>query len=98
MTSKHEKKHEGLDRYIILALFIIVAAAAIIYNLAKIQLVDGQNYREEAIYRLSSTGVIYPKRGDILTETGFPLPEAVWATVPSMWMSRCPMMKKTGCS
>lgn len=73
MTSKHEKKHEGLDRYIILALFIIVAAAAIIYNLAKIQLVDGQNYREEAIYRLSSTGVIYPKRGDIFDRNGVPI-------------------------
>ncbi|NLL66295.1 MAG: hypothetical protein GX236_01165 [Clostridiaceae bacterium] len=73
MTNKHEKKHEGLDRYIIMALFIIIAAVAIIYNLAKIQLVDGQNYREEAIYRLSASGVIYPKRGDIFDRNGVPI-------------------------
>ncbi len=73
MNNKHEKKHEGLDRYIIMAVFILIAAVAIIYNLAKIQIVDGQSYREEAIYRLSSSGVIYPKRGDIFDRNGVPI-------------------------
>ena len=73
MTNKQEKKHEGLDRYIILALFVIIAAIAIIYNLAKIQIVNGQNYRDEAIYRLSASGVIYPKRGDIFDRNGVPI-------------------------
>lgn len=68
-----EKKHEGLDRYIILAVFIIAASAAIIYNLAKIQIIDGQKYREESIYRLSATGSIYPKRGDIYDRNGIPI-------------------------
>lgn len=73
MSNKHEKKHEGLDRYIIMAAFIIIAAVAIIYNLAKIQIVDGQSYRQEAIYRLSATGVVYPKRGDIFDRNGVPI-------------------------
>lgn len=70
---KKESKFEGLDRYIILAIFIIVSAVAIIYNLAKIQLVDGQKYREESIYRLSAEGEIYPKRGDIFDRNGVPI-------------------------
>ena len=73
MSNKQEKKHEGLDRYIIMAVFILIAAVAIIYNLAKIQIVDGQSYREEAIYRLSASGVIYPKRGDIFDRNGVPI-------------------------
>lgn len=71
--SKNEKKQQGLDRYIILAVFIIIAAVAIIYNLAKIQIVDGQKYKEESIYRLSANGVIYPKRGDIFDRKGVPI-------------------------
>jgi penicillin-binding protein 2 len=73
MNNKHDNKHEGLDRYIIMAVFIIVAALAIIYNLAKIQIVEGQSHREEAVYRLSATGVIYPKRGDIFDRNGVPI-------------------------
>ena len=65
-----DKKSEGLDRYIILATIIIVAAVAIIYNLAKIQLIDGQRYREESVYRLAARGEIYPKRGDIFDRNG----------------------------
>ncbi len=68
-----EKKHEGLDRYLILAVFIIIAAAAIIYNLADIQLINGQKYKEESVYRLSAKGVIYPKRGDIFDRNGVPI-------------------------
>jgi penicillin-binding protein 2 len=71
--SKDEKKHEGLDRYIILSFFILVAAAAIIYNLAKIQLIDGQKYKEETKYRLSAEGSIYPKRGDIYDRNMVPI-------------------------
>lgn len=70
---KNENKHEGLDRYIIFAILIIVSTVAIIYNLAKIQLVDGQKYREESIYRLSAKGEIYPKRGDIFDRNGVPI-------------------------
>ena len=73
MNNKEEKKYEGLDRYIIMALFILIAAIAIIYNLAKIQIVNGQYYRDEAIYRLSAKGVIYPKRGDIYDRNGVPI-------------------------
>ncbi|NMA65546.1 MAG: penicillin-binding protein 2 [Clostridiaceae bacterium] len=74
MNRNHdEKKHEGLDRYIILAIFIIIAAIAIVYNLAKIQIVDGQKYKEESIYRLSAKGNIYPKRGDIFDRNGVPI-------------------------
>ncbi|MGI6050442.1 MAG: penicillin-binding protein 2 [Firmicutes bacterium] len=68
-----DKKSEGLDRYIILATIIIVAAVAIIYNLAKIQLIDGQRYREESVYRLAARGEIYPKRGDIFDRNGVPI-------------------------
>jgi penicillin-binding protein 2 len=71
--SKDENKREGLDRYIILAILIIVAAAAIILRLAKIQIVNGQMYREETKYRLSAKGVIYPKRGDIYDRKGVPI-------------------------
>lgn len=68
-----EKKHEGLDRYIILAVFIFAASAAIIYNLAKIQIINGQKYKEESVYRLAATGSIYPKRGDIYDRNGVPI-------------------------
>ena len=73
VMSRDENKREGLDRYIILAVFILVAAAAIVFNLAKIQLVDGQKYKEETKYRLSAEGYIYPKRGDIFDRKGVPI-------------------------
>ena len=63
--SKDENKREGLDRYIILAILIIVAAAAIILRLAKIQIVNGQMYRRRPNIACRPKGVIYPKRGDI---------------------------------
>lgn len=71
--SNKEKKHEGLDRYIILAVMIIVATAAIIYKFAEIQIVNGPKYKEESVYRLSAKGVIYPKRGDIYDRNGVPI-------------------------
>ena len=71
--NREEKKHEGLDRYIILTIFIVLATVAIIYNLAKIQIVNGQKYREESVYRLSANGNIYPKRGDIYDRNGVPI-------------------------
>ena len=74
MNRNHkENRHKGLDRYIILAVFIMLASVAIIYNLAKIQIVDGQKYREESTYRLSAKGNIYPKRGDIFDRNGIPI-------------------------
>lgn len=72
MNSK-KTKQDGWDRYLILAAFIILAAVTIIYNLANIQIVNGQKYKEESIYRLSAEGVIYPKRGDILDRNGVPI-------------------------
>jgi len=71
--NQKEKKHEGLDRYIILAIFILIASIAIVYNLAKIQIVHGQKYKEESIYRLSAKGNIYPKRGNIYDRNGIPI-------------------------
>ena len=74
MSNKEkEKKHEGLDRYIIIAIFVIIASVAIIYNLANIQIVNGQKYRKESVYRLSASGSIYPKRGDIFDRNGVPI-------------------------
>jgi penicillin-binding protein 2 len=75
MNTKNTKKKrlEGWDRYLILGAFIIVVSTAIIYNLANIQIVNGQKYKEESIYRLSAEGVIYPKRGDILDRNGVPI-------------------------
>ncbi len=64
---------EGWDRYLILAIFIIVATTAIIYNLADIQIANGQKYKEESVYRLSAQGSIYPKRGDIYDRNGVPI-------------------------
>ncbi len=71
--NREEKKHEGLDRFIILAIFIIIVTVTLIYNLAKIQIVNGQKYKEESVYRLSATGNIYPKRGDIYDRNGVPI-------------------------
>lgn len=70
---KDERKHQGLDRYILLAAFILAAAALIIYNLAKIQLINGQSYKMESINRISTEGMIYPKRGDIFDRNGIPI-------------------------
>lgn len=56
-----------------MAIFIILASVAIIYNLATIQIVNGQKYKEESVYRLSAEGVIYPKRGDIFDCNGVPI-------------------------
>ncbi|MCX7772337.1 MAG: penicillin-binding protein 2, partial [Clostridia bacterium] len=44
-----------------------------VYNLANIQIVNGQKYKDESIYRLSAKGVIYPKRGDIYDRNGVPI-------------------------
>jgi penicillin-binding protein 2 len=48
MKSKDEKKHQGLDRYILIAVFILAAAGVIIYNLAVIQLIRGDDYKKES--------------------------------------------------
>ena len=71
--SKKEKKHEGLDRYLILAVLIMAATVAIFYKLAEIQIINGPKYKEESVYRLSAKGVIYPKRGDIYDRNGVPI-------------------------
>jgi penicillin-binding protein 2 len=71
--SNEEKKHKGLDRYIILAIIILVASAMMVYNLANIQLVNGQFYTEQSISRISTEGYIYPKRGDIYDRNGIPI-------------------------
>lgn len=70
---KKEKKHQGLDRYLILAFIIILISIKIIYELAIIQIVDSQKHKEAAIYRLSAEGSIYPKRGDIFDRNGVPI-------------------------
>lgn len=71
--SNEEKKHQGLDRYILLAVFILAAASLMIYSLANIQLIHGQEYVEESINRISTEGYIYPKRGDIFDRNGVPI-------------------------
>lgn len=71
--SSEEKKHKGLDRYIVLVVIILAAAAIIIYNLATIQLINGAYYQEQSISRISTQGYIYPKRGDIFDRNGIPI-------------------------
>ncbi|MDI9514445.1 MAG: penicillin-binding transpeptidase domain-containing protein [Bacillota bacterium] len=71
--SNEEKKHKGLDRYIVLAVCILAAAAIIIYNLATIQLINGAYYQEQSISRIATEGYIYPKRGDIFDRNGIPI-------------------------
>lgn len=71
--SNEEKKHKGLDRYIVLAVCILAAAAIIIYNLATIQLINGAYYQEQSISRIATQGYIYPKRGDIFDRNGIPI-------------------------
>ena len=67
------KRLESWDRYLILAICIVLAASAIVYNIADIQIVNGRKFREESVYRFSAEGVIYPKRGDILDRNGVPI-------------------------
>ncbi len=71
--SEKEKKREGLDRYIFMALFILALAVAIVYNLARLQLIEGSAKREESVRRMASTGTIYAQRGDIYDRNGVPL-------------------------
>jgi len=71
--SNEEKKHKGLDRYIVLAVIILAIAAIIIYNLATIQLINGAYYMEQSRKRISTQGYIYPKRGDIFDRNGIPI-------------------------
>lgn len=71
--SKEENKHRGLDRYILLAVFILAAASVMIYSLANIQLINGKYYEEQSISRISTKGYIYPKRGDIFDRNGVPI-------------------------
>jgi len=73
MKSKDEKKHQGLDRYILIAVFILAAAGVIIYNLAVIQLIRGDDYKKESISRIYTEGYIYPKRGNIYDRNGIPI-------------------------
>ena len=71
--SNEEKKHKGLDRYIVLAVIILAISAIIIYNLATIQLINGAYYQEQSISRIATEGYIYPKRGDIFDRNGIPI-------------------------
>jgi len=71
--SNEEKKHKGLDRYIVLVVFILTLSAVLVYNLANIQLVNGAYYMEQSISRISTQGYIYPKRGDIFDRNGIPI-------------------------
>lgn len=71
--SNEEKKHKGLDRYIVIAVFILAASAVIIYNLANIQLINGEYYQEQSVSHISTKGYIYPKRGDIFDRNGIPI-------------------------
>lgn len=73
MSNNDEKKHKGLDRYIVLAIVILAIAAIIIYNLANIQLVNGAYYMEQSKSRISVKSYIYPKRGDIYDRNGVPI-------------------------
>ncbi len=71
--SNEEKKHKGLDRYIVLVVFILAISVVIVYNLANIQLVNGAYYMEQSISRISTQGYIYPKCGDIFDRNGIPI-------------------------
>ena len=71
--SNEEKKHKGLDRFIVLAVIILAISAIIIYNLATIQLINGAYYMEQSKSRISTQGYIYPKRGDIFDRNGIPI-------------------------
>lgn len=71
--SNEEKKYTGRDRFIVLAVIIVVIAAIIIYNLADIQLVNGAYYMEQSRSGVTVTSYIYPKRGDIYDRNGVPI-------------------------
>lgn len=71
--NKEENKHEGIDRYIILGLVMLVVAGIMIYTLASLQLVHGKQYKDQTKSRINTTGVIYPKRGDIYDRNGVPI-------------------------
>ena len=71
--NQEEKKHQGLDRYIVFVLIILILASVMIYHLANIQLINGKYYQGQATSRISTKGYIYPKRGDIFDRNGVPI-------------------------
>jgi penicillin-binding protein 2 len=61
------------ERYLLLAIGIIVMSMVFIARLAELQLVHGAQYREETVSRISTTGTIHAARGNIYDRNGVPI-------------------------
>jgi penicillin-binding protein 2 len=61
------------ERYLLLAIGIIVMSVVFIARLAELQLVHGAQYREETVSRISTTGTIHAARGNIYDRNGVPI-------------------------
>lgn len=70
---KPEEKKTRNDRFILLALMVLAAAAALVLQLIRLQIINGASYLEQSTYRLSAQGVIYASRGNIYDRNGVPI-------------------------
>ncbi len=61
------------DRYVIIGIMIVVVFAAITYQLANIQLIQGQNYFTQSQVHNLRSSTILAERGDILDRYGVPI-------------------------
>ena len=61
------------DRFIIIAIFIVLIFAVIVYQLANIQLVQGENYYSQSQYINMRSRTLLAERGNILDRNGIPI-------------------------
>lgn len=62
-----------LDRYVILAVLVIIITGVFIARLIELQIVQGERFREETITRITTTGTIHASRGNIYDRNGVPI-------------------------
>jgi penicillin-binding protein 2 len=73
MARRNEEKKPHLDRYIVLAIFIIFITVAIILQLVQHQLINGASFLAQSSYRILAEGEIYAARGNIYDRNGVPI-------------------------
>lgn len=73
MARRNEEKKPHLDRYIVLAIFVIFITIAIILQLVQHQLINGASFLAQSSYRILAEGEIYAARGNIYDRNGVPI-------------------------
>ncbi len=68
-----KRKMVQIDRYLILGVAVLAVAFVFITKLADLQLIHGEEYRQETVSRISTNGTIRAARGNIMDRNGVPI-------------------------